>query len=146
MYAFRPPPLHGPPLPPPTHTAPLSPPDDLHLGYRYEVYTAIRGPFGTTDNLHSFPEIDIEARFPSDWAASSPAGLCTGNNSALLSFRTPRHDFWGGSGDLDLLTVDASSLDGSATVVEVNEQELGEENPCQTRDCEAEQGKAFYSN
>lgn len=86
---------------------------------RYELYTAIRGPFGTTTNLHPFPEIDIDERFPTQWALSSPAGLCTGNNSALLSFRAPRHDYWGGAGDLELLTVDASLLDGDVTMNEV---------------------------
>lgn len=84
-----------------------------------ELYTAIKGPFGTTKNLHPFPEIDVTERFPDDWAASSPAGLCTGDNSALLAFRAPQHDFWGGSGDLELLTVDGSLLDGSITIEEV---------------------------
>ena len=84
---------------------------------REELYTAIKGPFGTTKNLHSFPEIDVTERFPEDWAAS--AGLCTGGNSALLAFRVPQHDFWGGSGDLELLTVDGSSLDGVVAVEEV---------------------------
>eukprot|EP00752_Nemacystus_decipiens_P003960 g3626.t1 len=83
----------------------------------YELYTAIKGPFGTTKNLHPFPEIDVSERFPDDWASS--AGLCTGDNSALLEFRAPRHDFWGGSGDLELLTVDGSLLDGVITVEEV---------------------------
>lgn len=92
----------------------------LQLTRRHELYTAIRGTFGGTDNLHPFPEIDVDERFPTEWAASSPAGLCTGNNSALLSFRAPRHDFWGGSGDLELLTVDTSLLDGDVTVVEVS--------------------------
>ncbi len=85
--------------------------------YREELYTAIKGPFGTTKNLHPFPEIDVTERFPDDWAAS--AGLCTGDNSALLAFRAPQHDFWGGSGDLELLTVDGSSLGGSITIEEV---------------------------
>lgn len=79
----------------------------------------MRGPFGTTTNLHPFPEIDITERFSSQWDASSPDGLCTGNNSAFLSFRTPRHDFWGGNGDLELLSVDASLLDGDVVVEEV---------------------------
>lgn len=86
---------------------------------RFELYTAIKGPFGTTKNLHPFPEIDVNERFSTEWSASAPAGLCTGNNSALLAFRTPRHDFWGGSGDLELLTVDDSLLDGQVTVEEV---------------------------
>lgn len=84
---------------------------------RYDLYTAIKGPFGTTTNLHPFPEIDVTERFPDDWAAS--AGLCTGDNSALLEFRAPRHDFWGGSGDLELLAVDGSLLNGVITVEEV---------------------------
>lgn len=86
---------------------------------RYELYTAIKGPFGTTKNLHPFPEIDVTERFPEMWAASDPAGLCTGDNSALLAFRAPRHDFWGGSGDLELLTIDGSLLDGDIAVEEV---------------------------
>lgn len=79
----------------------------------------MRGPFGSTDHLHSFPEIDVIERFPQTWKASYPDGLCTGNNSALLLFRVPNHDYWGGSGDLDLLTVDASLLEGEVTIVEV---------------------------
>lgn len=101
-------PQHRPLFP----TNPLGPP-------RYELYTAIKGPFGTTKNLHPFPEIDVTERFPDDWEASAPAGLCTGDNSALLEFRAPRHDFWGGSGDLELLTVDGSLLDGVIAVEEV---------------------------
>ncbi|CAM9102436.1 unnamed protein product [Scytosiphon promiscuus] len=85
----------------------------------YELYIAIKGPFGTTKNLHPFPEIDVTERFPADWAASYPAGLCTGNNSALLALRTPRHDYWGGSGDLEMLTVDESLLEGDVTIEEV---------------------------
>lgn len=69
--------------------------------------------------MHPFPEIDVTERFSAQWDAASPDGLCTGNNSALLSFRTPRHDYWGGGGDLELLSVDASLLDGDMTVEEV---------------------------
>lgn len=69
-------------------------------------------------------------RFPSQWEASSPAGLCTGNNSAFLSFRTPKHDFWGGAGDLELLTVDASLLDGVVTVEEVGQGEWRMKHHC----------------
>lgn len=90
---------------------------------RFDVYTAVRGPFGTTRNLHPFPEIDIRERFPAEWEASSPAGLCTGNNSALLSFRVPQHDFWGGSGDLELLSADTSSLSGDVDIFEVTNRE-----------------------
>lgn len=94
---------------------------------RYELYTAIKGPFGTTKNLHPFPEIDVTERFPDDWAAS--AGLCTGGNSALLKFRAPRHDFWGGSGDLELLTADGSLLSGSIAVEEVKVAPGGDTEP-----------------
>ena len=109
-----------------TSSLPLPPcllPPCLHppLRRRHELYTAIRGTFGGTDNLHPFPEIDVDQRFPTEWAASFPAGLCTGNNSALLSFRAPRHDFWGGGGDLELLTADTSLLDGDVTIVEVGQ-------------------------
>ncbi|CAM9244645.1 unnamed protein product, partial [Sphacelaria rigidula] len=85
----------------------------------FELYTAIRGPFGGTSNLHPFPEIDITERYTGEWDVTAPDGLCTGNNSAFISFRTPRHDFWGGNGDLELLTVDASLLNGHVTVEEV---------------------------
>lgn len=69
--------------------------------------------------MHPFPEIDITERYAGQWDVTAPDGLCTGNNSALISFRTPQHDFWGGNGDLELLTVDASSLYGHVTVEEV---------------------------
>ncbi|CAM9763265.1 unnamed protein product [Pylaiella littoralis] len=106
----------------------------------YELYVAVKGPFGTTKNLHPLPEIDVSQRFPTQWEASSPAGLCTGNNSALLAFRVPRHDYWGGSGDLELLTIDASSLDGDVTVEEVVK---GTANPDGPFSRGAQQGAAY---
>lgn len=89
----------------------------------------MRGPFGSTDHLHSFPEIDVTEWFPQTWKASYPDGLCTGHNSALLSFRVPNHDYWGGSGDLDLLTVNASLLQGEVTIVEVTPRDTSRHSP-----------------
>lgn len=95
--------------------------DTLPLTFgSYDLYTAIRGPFGTTDNIHTFPEVDVIARFPENWQSSSSGGLCTGNNSALVSFRTPRHDYWQGPGNLELLSADASLLDGDVVIEEVS--------------------------
>ncbi|CAM9924718.1 unnamed protein product, partial [Discosporangium mesarthrocarpum] len=82
----------------------------------YELYSAIKGPFGTTSNLHPFPEIDVTKRFGSEW---DPQGLCVGNNSVLISFRVPQHDYWGGQGDIELLGVDDTQLRGEVAVSEV---------------------------
>ncbi|CAM9476002.1 unnamed protein product [Chrysoparadoxa australica] len=90
-------------------------PHDVQLT---ELYKAIRGPFGTTRNLHTLPELDIDYEGGVAWANFCDNG--GGGNTAVITFRTPQHAYSGGRGDLELLEADTTLLVGGAlTLAEV---------------------------
>ncbi|CAM9348358.1 unnamed protein product, partial [Phaeothamnion confervicola] len=90
------------------------------------LHTLLRGPFGGTAHLHTLPELEVrDAYAPGNgtivtgtggevFFSGGDGGLCTGNNTAVLTFRSPVHSYTFGNGDLEALTADGSGLGPAA--------------------------------
>jgi FG-GAP repeat len=101
-------------------------PHDVTLS---ELRRAIIGPFGTTKNLHTLPNIEVAYADPvAEWGLGGT--FCSGSatlNTAVLTFLTPAHGMYSYEGALELLTVDNSGLSGAA--VSTTQLKTGTVNP-----------------
>jgi hypothetical protein len=94
-----------------------------------ELRRAIIGPFGTTKNLHTLPNLEVAYADPvAQWGVAGTFCSGTGTlNTAVLTFLTPAHGMYSYEGALELLTVDNTGLGGA--VVSTTPLRTGTVNP-----------------